>query len=54
MYLFTGHLPAQARIRLDPAELSAWTWVTPSEIPHLLPPARSRAAQYGSEINHSH
>lgn len=30
MYLFTGHLPAQARIRLDPAELSAWTWVTPA------------------------
>lgn len=42
MYLFTGHLPAQARIQLDPAELSAWTWVTPSEIPHLLPPHTAR------------
>jgi 8-oxo-dGTP diphosphatase len=33
MDLFTDHSPAQARILLDPVELSAWTWVNPSEIP---------------------
>ncbi|MGH4001890.1 MAG: NUDIX domain-containing protein [Pseudonocardiaceae bacterium] len=38
VYLFTGHLPARARIRLDPVELSAWAWFTPVEIPRLLPP----------------
>lgn len=47
MYVFTGRIPALARIRLDPAELSDWAWVTEPEMAHLLAPhtvRRVRAA----------
>lgn len=36
MYVFSGRVPTPAGIRLDPAELSAWAWVAPAEIPTLL------------------
>lgn len=36
MYVFGGRVPAPVGIRLDPAELSAWAWVAPAEIPDLL------------------
>ncbi|MGH3769950.1 MAG: NUDIX domain-containing protein [Pseudonocardiaceae bacterium] len=42
MFVFTGWLPQSANIRLDPAELSAWAWVAPVEIPRLLAPHTAR------------
>lgn len=42
MYIFTGRLPSPARIRLDPAELSAWAWVATDEVPRLLSPHTAR------------
>jgi 8-oxo-dGTP diphosphatase len=42
MFLFTGRIPSTGRIQLDPTELSAWTWVTPAEIPPLLAPHTAR------------
>lgn len=42
MFLFTGRIPSAGRIRLDPTELSAWIWVAPAEIPHLLAPHTAR------------
>lgn len=42
MFLFTGQIPPAGNIRLDPTELSAWTWVAPADIPHLLAPHTAR------------
>ncbi len=42
MFVFTGWLPRSTSIRLDPAELSAWAWVAPVEIPRLLAPHTAR------------
>lgn len=42
MFVFTGWLPQSANVRLDPAELSAWAWVAPVEIPRLLAPHTAR------------
>lgn len=42
MFLFTGWIPCTVDIRLDPTELSAWMWVAPADIPHLLAPRTAR------------
>ncbi|MCA1703752.1 MAG: hypothetical protein LC808_11015 [Actinobacteria bacterium] len=52
MYLFTGRIPDPAGIRLDPTELSAWAWVAPTEIPHLL--AAPTARRVGAALAAHH
>lgn len=45
MFLFIGRLLPTATVRLDPTELSAWTWATRNEIPRLLAPPIARRAE---------
>ncbi|MGH3914318.1 MAG: NUDIX domain-containing protein [Pseudonocardiaceae bacterium] len=45
MFMFIGRVPSTGTIRLDPAELSGWTWATLDEVARLLPPHIARRAE---------